>query len=429
MLLDSRVALWCAFLVVHLVYGLVNLYSASNPFGDVRVVYPAWLDEALQAHYVVGIDGPWVYPVLALVPMFAARLFGADLYPNTWLSMILALDAIALGALTGWGRRGRSLAAGWWWTAFLAALGPIAIGRIDAVTVPIGIVALLFLARRPRLSAALLAIATWIKVWPAAIIGALLVASRHRLLVLGGALITSGLVIAIALVFGSGWNVLSFITEQTDRGLQIEAPVSTFWMWLAAAGHPGSYVYYDRTILTFQIAGRGTSVASALMNPVLAVAVVVVVLLAVRIVVRGRGDRIVPLVALALVATLIVFNKVGSPQYISWLAVPVVAAVAAGGRTRSDMRMPGRLVLLIAALTQLVYPYLYDYLVTAQPLLVVILTARNLLLVALFGLCLAELSRLGGRAGDPATVPDPLPDPVAEPAAWPFSPEAERPTR
>ena len=35
------------------------------------------------------------------------------------------------------GRRPRQLRAAWWWLGFLLLLGPIAIGRLDSVSVPI----------------------------------------------------------------------------------------------------------------------------------------------------------------------------------------------------------------------------------------------------------------------------------------------------
>jgi hypothetical protein len=395
---SSRLPLWAAFVVVHLVLGLVNLYSSSNPMGDVRFVYSFWVDQALSTQYWVGIDGPWVYPILAFLPMFAARIFGSEFYASTWLSLVMALDAVALATLTGWGRRSRNLAAGWWWVLFVALLGPIALSRLDSITVAVAIVGVLFVARRPRVASVLLTLAAWIKVWPAAIVASLVIASRHRGLVVASAASTSLVIVVIALAFGSGLNVFSFVTEQTGRGLQIEAPVSTIWLWRAFAGVPGTRVYYDHDILTYQVAGPGTDVASALMNPMMLAAVVLVVALAVRAVRRGRSAvELVPILSLALVAALVAFNKVGSPQYIGWFAVPVIAGLATGGIARASMRTPARLVLVIAALTQVVYPYFYVSLLALEPWMLVVLSARNLLVVALLGITVVELAALGRR--------------------------------
>jgi hypothetical protein len=110
--------------------------------------------------------------------------------------------------------------------------------------------------------------------------------------------------------------------------------------------------------------------------------------------VRGRAPVgvILPPLVLALVTAFIAFNKVGSPQYISWLAVPVILGLvtARAGRGPS-FRFAATLTLVIAALTQSLYPYLYSWLVWVNPVMLVVLTARNLLLFVLLGWAVTEL--------------------------------------
>ena len=68
--------------------------------------------------------------------------------------------------------------------------------------------------------------------------------------------------------------MLSFITQQTGRGVQIESPIATFWMWDAFRGRiGGSSLYYDGAILTYQLRGPGIEIAAAVMTPLLALAV------------------------------------------------------------------------------------------------------------------------------------------------------------
>ena len=386
-ILSSPISVWVAFVLVHLWLGLANLYAPGLPLGDVTLVYKFWIEQATIGQFWVGIDSVWVYPIVALVPMLAASLFGPDQYASTWLTMVMLLNAVAFGFITGWGRARERMTVAWWWVGFLLLLGPIALGRIDSVTVPLAIVGVLLIANRPRAAAIVLAVATWIKVWPAALIAAAIIALRDRVRVLFTGIAVSAVIVAIVLLLGGGSNVFSFIGQQTGRGLQIEAPISTPWMWAAAAGVPGAYVYYDNAILTFQIQGAGVEVASALMTPLLLVAVVAVAFLGVRATRAGvaAGDLFPPL-ALALVTTFIAFNKVGSPQFVAWLAVPVVLGLAtsAAGFGRS-FRTPAIMVLTIAALTQMIYPYLYDLLLVTHPLLVTVLTVRNLLLFVLLG--------------------------------------------
>ncbi|MGX5681381.1 glycosyltransferase family 87 protein [Schumannella luteola] len=385
LIVASPLTLWVAFVAVHLYLGLLALYAPGLPLGDVTLVYRFWIEQALGGGLWVGIDTAWVYPLLALVPMLVANLFGPDQYGATWLSMVMVLNAVAFGFVTGWGRRPERVPAGWWWIGFLFLLGPIALARIDSITVPIALVGVLLLAARPFLASALLAVATWIKVWPAALVLAALISVRDRLRVVAGAATVTAVVLVGALLLGASSSVLSFVTEQTGRGLQIEAPVSTVWMWMARAGVPGAHVYYDTGILTYQVEGPGWQVAAAMMTPLLAVVVATIAGLALVAVRRGAavGDLLPPL-ALALVTALIAVNKVGSPQFVSWLAVPVVLGLvtSASGWGRS-FRVPGVLVLVIAGLTHVIYPYLYNWLLSLDLLLLVVLTARNLLYFAL----------------------------------------------
>jgi len=414
----SPITVWVAFIAVHLWLGLVNLYAASGPLGDVTSVYRFWTDQALVAHFRVGIDSVWVYPIVALLPMLASMLFGAAQYGSTWLTMILLLNAVAFGFITGWGRSRERLSTAWWWVAFLLLLGPIALGRIDSVTVPLALVGVILIATRPRAAAIVITIAMWIKVWPAALVGAALISLRDRWRILGVVLVVSVVIIVVALALGSGANVLSFITQQTGRGLQVEAPVTTFWLWQALAGVPQTFVYWDGQILTYQVQGDGVEIASALMTPLLVVVLLVVAGLGIRASRAGAsaGD-LFPALSLAFVAALIAVNKVGSPQFIGWLAVPVVLGLAtsAAGHGRS-FRFPAIVALVTAALTQAVYPYLYDDLLGLNPLLLSVLTVRNILEFVLLGWAVLAVVRSPGQPGS-----DDDPDEQWLPSAWPFA--------
>ena len=188
--------------------------------------------------------------------------------------------------------------------------------------------------------------------------------------------------------------MLSFITQQTGRGLQIESVIATPWMWDATLGAGHSRVYYDTAILTFQLQGQGVSTAAAVATPLLAVAALVLLGLGALALRRGRdaGELLPPLV-LALTVALILFNKVGSPQFVTWLAVPIVFGMLAHAAGLADsFRVPAVLGLVIAALTQVIYPYLYHELLGVPNLLMVmVLTARNVLYLALFAWAVVTL--------------------------------------
>ncbi|HWM34431.1 MAG TPA: hypothetical protein VNR36_09375 [Pseudolysinimonas sp.] len=380
------VVLWVAFVLVHFVVGMLGLYGAGLPLGDVTLIYRYWVENGLDNGIWVGIDTVWVYPVLALVPMLIAYVFGPDFYASTWLSLVMLVDVLAFAVLAGFGRDRRLAYAGWWWLGFLLLLGPVALGRIDSITVPVALVGVLVLASYPRLAAVLLTIATWIKVWPAALLAAAVLALRSRLRILVTAAIASALVAIVALALGAGPRILSFITQQAGRGLQVESPIGTFWMWDAFATHSSrSIVYYDQAILTFQVVGPGAVAAAAVMTPLLAVVTAGLLVLGAVAIRRGvPAAELLPPLTLAITTALIVFNKVGSPQFVTWLAVPMALGLTASLTGRGpSFRSPAVLTLVIAGLTQLIYPYLYNQLLGLDFTLLLVLSARNVLYLVL----------------------------------------------
>ena len=115
----------------------------------------------------------------------------------------------------------------------------------------------------------------------------------------------------------------------------------------------------------------------------------------------------------ALLLSLIVFNKVGSPQFVAWIGPPVAVAIAlAGPGARSVWSAPALAVLGTAGLTQLLYPVAYDEFMVGEPWIVLVAAVRNLALVVLLVGAVVQLVRLGrGAAGTVASTV------VAEPHA------------
>ncbi|WP_226532670.1 hypothetical protein [Microbacterium paraoxydans] len=396
------VVLWSVFLLVHLLTAWLGWVYPSQPMGDVVLVYEPWATSALSGGPVVGIDETWVYPQLALVPMLIAAALSAPLVPLLgvssaylvgWATLVIVLDAVAFGVLV---RRSPSHArrvAAWFWCAAVLLLGPIALYRIDAITVPIAVVGGLWLVSRPTIGAALLAVGAWIKIWPGALVLAALVALRARMRVLLGAVVVTAGVVATLLLLGADAEILGFLTEQTGRGLQIEAVAATPFLWLAAAG--AARIEYSFEILTFQITAPGVDTVAAALTPLMALSVLAVTVIGALKAVRGAPfPRLFPPLALTLVTLLIVTNKVGSPQFQTWLIAPVILWFVLD---RVRARVPAVVVLALCLLTCLVYPIGYDALLRADALAVGVLTMRNVLLLVLFVLGLRALVRVPVR--------------------------------
>jgi hypothetical protein len=396
----SPLFLWIAFVLVHAWLGWQGFIAESVPYGDVSFVYSFWAHQAIGGGPVVGIDTEWVYPILAFIPMVIPTLGGlapTEFYPYAWIVLVTLINAAVFSFLIGsWTRGTVRTVAAWWWLAFLLCLGPISVARIDSIATPIAMVGLVFAISRPTVATTLLTVAAWIKVWPAAVVGTLWVAGRGRTRIVVAAAMTSAVVASIALVLGAGGNVLSFLTQQTGRGLQIESPAANFYVWMSAAKVPGFAVYYDQALLTFQVRGAGADIVAQLSTVVL-VAIAVLVL-AIGMDAKKHGAvplRILGPLALAMTTALVAFNKVGSPQYIGWLAVPIVFGLVID---RPRFQVPALITLVIALITQAFYPYLYLELLNLNPWLIAVLSVRNVLEFVLLGYAIVMVARLRTEA-------------------------------
>lgn len=388
--MSRRAVLWVAFAAVHLLVAVLGFVLPNEPMGDVYRVYEPWSEAWLNGGYAdgqyygfVGITSTWVYPQLAIVPMLLAWLFAwVGSYTAGWAVWVTIVDAAAFAVLVGRGRSAGRTTAAWFWLAFIAVLGPVGMYRLDGLTVPLAILGCLWLVGRPWIASVLLAAATWIKVWPAALIAAAVIAVRRRLVLVAGGLIVSLVVLAVVGAIGGASHAFGFVADQSGRGIQLEAPVGTLYLWQAVAGVDGSFVYYDPDMLTFQLAGPEVDTVIAVMTPLLAVVMLVLAALGAEKAWRGASfATLFPRLSLGLVLGFIVFNKVGSPQYLTWIIAPIVVGLVVD---RGHWRRPALLALGAAALTFAVYPLTYGGLLAAAPFPALLLTARNALLVVLF---------------------------------------------
>lgn len=391
--------LWAVFLTAHVVVAWLGWMYPSQPMGDVVLVYEPWSAAALSGGAIVGITDAWVYPQLALVPLLIAKLLSWPLiallgashaYLIAWAVLVTLIDAAVFAVLLGAGKSRARQSAAWFWCAALVLLGPIALYRLDAITVPLAILGGLWLASRPVIATVLLTVGAWIKIWPGALVLAAVLAFRRRVMVLVTAVVTVMSIVLLLFLRGSDRHLFSFLSEQTGRGLQIEAVVATPFLWLARAGQAS--VGYSTEILTFQVTAPGVAELSDALTPIMALGVIGIAVWAAIKSARGaRFSVLFPPVLLALVVTLIVTNKVGSPQFQTWLIAPVVLWwVMDGARARGV----SALVLILCGLTCLIYPVTYNALLNLEVLPLVLLTLRNALLVVLLVLALRALHRV-----------------------------------
>ena len=397
---SPRGLLW-GFVVIHLVFLVFGavLSLRGEAFSD-TFIYREWALAGFDEANLTGGPSPWVYPILALIPMGLAAVAGPGPFFFLWVLLTTLLNGWAVLKLTDRGRRQEAIPAAWWWLVFVFLMGWLGFARVDGLTAPIVLVALVYGVTRPFVASVLLSVATWVKVWPAAVMLALFAVVRKRLHVVAAGIATTAVVVGLAAAVGAVPKLLNFLTQQGDRGMQLEATFTTPWLWLSVLGVGDSRMYMNTDINSMQVDGPGTALMSVLMQPLLLLAAAAVAGLTFWALHQGKlnggVDRTELLLsgALTLVTAFIVFNKVGSPQFMVWLAPAVAVGLAHNWK---EWRVPATMLIVIAVATYFIYPLFYDALSHNNPWMALVLTIRNVLLVVLFFWSARRLYSLGRK--------------------------------
>lgn len=278
------------------------------------------------------------------------------------------------------------------WIVFTFVMGPTAYMRFDLVPAVLGGLAVLALfSRRRWISGALVGLGAALKLWPAFLWPATLGSRRTRLPATVGFLAVGGALAIVSLLVGGWQRLISPLTWQSDRGLQIESIWATPLM-LIRGFTPGAYDVALSRYQAFEITGAGSSALLAVAGVAAVVGYVVIAGLYLGWLTRPARTIVdAALLMVAVITVVIVTNKTFSPQYMMWLGGPLAGLVVAEGRAgqsapgRGEVRTLVAWVLGLTLATQLVYPVLYQPLVHGGPFLAlatVVLVLRNLGMVA-----------------------------------------------
>lgn len=354
----------------------------------------------LQNHSFMSFDSDWVYPWIDLLPVLLPKLLNDWLgytYFGFWILGSVAFDLVGLWALLGWRGepKARRVTAAYFWIGLQFALGPVAISRLDNLSIALAMIGIgLLLDGKEVASSIWFAIATWVKVWPAALLLAVYSSAQK----IKSVFLQSQIALVGILVFGfliGKFHSISFLFAQNDRGIQIESPIATFWLWARIFNVYGYGIYFDPKYLTFQVMGFGEVAIEKLLSLAFYLALAITAILAFLARKSPAKNQVFALVALTAILDMLVLNKVGSPQYIGWLFVPVVFAVATG---LSNWRGFKIMIAITAAITFVIYPVIYDAILQSEVFPTAVLTIRNLLLIALLVQANRELIKLGKQA-------------------------------
>ena len=374
--------------------------------------------------FEVGLPGTLMeYPtpvVWILTLPYAVGLGGETAYLVAFMIFMLVLDALFTYAVWRSGGR-RHDAAVDFWLLFVFLIGPLSYVRFDMIPAVLAGGALLAARTRPWVAGALTGLGAAIKLWPALLIPALLAdRERRKPTAIGFVVVGFGLAL-VSLLTGGLTRLFSPLTWQSGRGLQIESVWASPLM-LVRMVSPDRWVVDISRYQAYEIFGPGVGLWQTVSDVATVIGLVTIVVLWVRAfrMPGGVTPIAVALVVLATVAVVIITNKTLSPQYLLWIGGPVAAllllraddAGSGSGDVRRWIVRLGVAGLVLAGLTQLVYPLLYDgylgFTDTAGLVLSTVVTAvRNVGLLVFTVACLLVSWR--ATSSSPAT-PSPAAD-------------------
>lgn len=289
-------------------------------------------------------------------------------------------------------------AACWYWVLFGFLMGPIMWFRFDMLSALLVGLAFLWVDRRPGIGGALIGAGAAIKLWPALLMLPLAhrdAAARRRTI---GFALTGGGLALVSLATTNFARLISPLTWQSDRGLQIESIAATPLM-LARAFGPDAHKWPIEmsSYNAYEVFGPGVGTLLALSSVLMVVTVAVACVLC-WLAWHDRQPRAdsLTLAGVAILALLIAANKTLSPQYMLWLGAPLAVLLhhTTSGTLPPGVRATRRLHavalaalgLVIAALTQYVFPNHYQEInrtVMHHPVPTVMLALRNVLTLIL----------------------------------------------
>lgn len=390
-----------ALIVAFVVTRLVVAWLADHPelYGphDTKVtgdtdLYASWAAQLAGAERAPYSEVAIEYPPGSLPFIVLPRAWEAlgHSYRSGFIASMLAVDAFGFAGCLVVGRRWGSTLGGWAWVALIPLLGPISYVRLDLVPAVATIWAIerasirswlgaggwLGFALVAKLYAGLLAPAAWV------------VAGRRRSLLWGLGAVTVLPLIPLAGSLPQLWH--SVIGYHTQRGIQVE---STWGVVLLVASKLGYAISVGYNFGAFHVASGASSALKALSNLASVAAVASGTWLAARRVERDDAGALA-VVMFGTLTLVLAAGSVLSPQFLLWAAA---LGAAAAGCPRFRLGTAITLLATAAALSQILYPFVYNRLLMGDPGAVLVLGVRNLLLLAAGAAALLALPRRAPR--------------------------------
>jgi hypothetical protein len=289
---------------------------------------------------------------------------------------MLLVDAAGLVGLVRLARARGSVLGPWLWVGMVPMLGPVAYLRLDLVPAVATIWAFERASRRAWGAAgAWLGFGAVAKLYPVVLLPPLLAFSRLRKPLVRGAILVAVVILLPFAAWGTAM-VNSVLRYHLEREIEIE---SVWGAALLVASKLGLAVRMDFSTESLNVVSSVAPELKAAAAVLIVAGLATATWLAVRAARSQLDERLADL-AFATLAIIVALATVLSPQYVLWLAAIGAAATCS---PRSMVRGPVLLLLPVALLTQVLYPFLFVRLAAVDGLALTTLVARDLLLLAL----------------------------------------------
>src|SRR5215217_6410745 len=257
------------------VLGLAESYIVGDVF---------YYHGKIAALFDVGLGGTlneYPTPVVWILSLpYAATAGSRTGYLILFIALMMALDAAFTLALWRLAGRQRDSAMSFW-LIFVLLIGPLCYVRFDMLPAVLAGGALLAARRQSWVTGALIGLGAAIKLWPALLIGAFMSYRADRRPA-GLAFVILGFGLAlISLIFGGWSRLISPLTWQSDRGLQIESIWATPLM-LVRAVRPLSWIVDMSRYQAYEIFGSGVDASVMISNIATLVGLALIIVLTIR---------------------------------------------------------------------------------------------------------------------------------------------------
>ena len=358
------------------------IFLGTDIYGDVIFYYPKLFEQALEGK-VSGVTVEGAYPYGVILPIMLAGFIGSLFgdYLSGWVLVVVLLNFITIYVV---GRK-YSLQSKHFFIIFLAnmLMSSVSSYRLDIVAVFLTVIAVAVFDKHKQLAYFLLVFGVFVKIWPIAVIVAIWLLSNEKIKDIIKVATYATVFLLPPLLLGGVNVAFSFLSFQSSRGIQIES------LYAIPLFLQGNKVYYSAEEVTYRIDGFGAEVMSNVSNIIIFAILAAAALLGFTKYWRTPATvKEAFLIANIIIVSFIVFNKVGSAQFVIWLLLALLLTFAYVKPSKIRVYV-GSVLASIFASGQ-IYPYFFEALLDGGYDAILLLIVKNFMMLVFLIMLIME---------------------------------------